>query len=128
MSPERWSGTDDVVRLVELVVRGADVLDVERLAEALQDADAVVSAIGVGAVALGAVMLASGAIATLVPANRLAADWGLATMAYALTQALTAAAFSGLFHATGSFNLLFGIGAASLAVCAGLIAVAAVSK
>ena len=86
------------------------------------------SAIGVGAVALGAVMLAAGAIATLVPANRLAADWGLATMAYAITQALTAAAFSGLFHATGSFDLLFGIGAAALVVCTGLIAVAAVSK
>ncbi len=81
------------------------------------------SAIGVGAVALGAVMLAAGAIATLVPANRLAADWGLATMAYAVIQAATAAGFSTLFHATGSFRLLFAIGAVSLVGCAGLVAV-----
>jgi len=81
------------------------------------------SAIGVGAVALGAVMLAAGAIATLVPANRLAADWGLATMAYAVIQAATAAGFSTLFHATGSFRLLFAIGAMSLVGCAGLVAV-----
>jgi MFS family permease len=81
------------------------------------------SAIGVGAVALGAVMLAAGAIATLVPANRLAADWGLATMAYAVIQAATAAGFSTLFHATGSFRLLFAIGAVSLMACAGLVTV-----
>jgi hypothetical protein len=72
------------------------------------------SAIGVGAVGLGGVMLAAGAIAGLVPANRLAADWGFATMAYAVTQALTAAGFSHLFHATDSFLLLFGIGAVAV--------------
>jgi predicted MFS family arabinose efflux permease len=72
------------------------------------------SAIGVGAVALGAVMLAAGAIAGLVPAERLAADWGFATMAYAVMQALTAAGFSHLFHVTDSFLLLFGIGAVAL--------------
>jgi predicted MFS family arabinose efflux permease len=72
------------------------------------------SAIGVGAVALGAVMLAAGAIAGLVPPERLAADWGFATMAYAVMQALTAAGFSHLFHVTGSFLLLFGIGAVAL--------------
>jgi len=80
-----------------------------------------ISAMGVGAVALGAVMLAAGAIAGLVPANRLAAEWGFATMAYAVSQALTAAAFSNLFHVTGSFLLLFAIGAASMVVCAGLV-------
>ena len=72
------------------------------------------SAIGVGAVALGAVMLAAGAIAGLVPPERLAAEWGIATMAYAVMQALTAAGFSHLFHATDSFLLLFGIGAVAL--------------
>ena len=72
------------------------------------------SAIGVGAVGLGGVMLAAGAIAGLVPANRLAADWGLATMTYAVMQALSAAGFSQLFHATNSFLLLFGIGAVAL--------------
>jgi predicted MFS family arabinose efflux permease len=80
------------------------------------------SAMGVGAVALGAVMLAAGAIAGLVPANRLAAEWGFATMAYAVSQALTAALFSNLFHLTGSFLLLFAIGAVSLAVCVVLVA------
>jgi hypothetical protein len=84
-----------------------------------------ISAVGVGAVALGAVMLAAGAIAGLVPAGRLAAEWGLATMAYAVTQALTAAGFSTLFHATGSFYLLFTIGVASMLVSAGLVWLAA---
>ncbi|HUW80279.1 MAG TPA: YbfB/YjiJ family MFS transporter, partial [Acidocella sp.] len=84
-----------------------------------------ISAIGVGAVALGAVMLAAGAIAGLVPAGRLAADWGFATMAYAVMQTLTAAGFSSLFHATGSFLLLFAIGTASLLFSAGLVLMAA---
>jgi predicted MFS family arabinose efflux permease len=84
-----------------------------------------ISAIGVGAVALGGVMLAAGAIAGLVPANRLAADWGFATMAYAVMQALVAAGFSHLFHATGSFSLLFGIGAVALLGSMALVIVAA---
>ncbi len=75
-----------------------------------------ISAIGVGAVGLGAVMLAAGAIAGLVPAHRLAADWGVATMAYAVAQALTAAGFSNLFHLTGSYALLFIIGALAMVV------------
>jgi MFS family permease len=69
------------------------------------------SAAGVGAVALGAVMLTSGALAVMVPAQRLAASWGLATMAYAVMQAASAAGLSALFHLTGSYRLLFGIGA-----------------
>jgi predicted MFS family arabinose efflux permease len=84
-----------------------------------------ISALGVGGVALGSVMLAAGAIAGLVPAHRLAADWGLATMAYAVMQALTAAAFSNLFHITQSFLLLCGIGAAATLLCAGLVFIAA---
>ncbi len=83
------------------------------------------SALGVGAVALGGVMLAAGAIAGLVPPNRLAADWGAATMAYAVMQALTAAGFSHLFHATDSFLLLFGIGTVALVGSAGLVIAAA---
>jgi hypothetical protein len=43
----------------------------------------------------------------------MAASWGLATMAYAVMQALVAAFFSSLFHATGSYQLLFAIGAAA---------------
>jgi predicted MFS family arabinose efflux permease len=84
-----------------------------------------VSAACVGAVALGAVMLAAGAIATLGSPQRLAADWGLATMVYAVVQAAAAAGFSSLFHATGSFFILFGVGAAALVACAGLVLAAA---
>jgi len=47
---------------------------------------------------------------TRLPPARLAATWGLATMAYAVLQAATAAGFSALFHATESYRLLFGIG------------------
>ncbi len=69
-----------------------------------------ISAFGVGAIALGAVLLTSGAIASLVAPNRLAANWGLATMSYAVMQAVSAAAFSSLFHATENYEILFGIG------------------
>jgi hypothetical protein len=79
------------------------------------------SAFGVGVVALGAVMLTSGALAGLVPADRLAASWGLATITYAIMQALVAAGFSSLFHLTGSYLLLFGIGAAASLASAGLV-------
>jgi len=69
------------------------------------------SAAGVGAVALAAVVLTSGALAVMVPPSRLAATWGLATMAYAVMQAASAAGFSTLFHLTGSYRLLFSVGA-----------------
>ena len=80
-----------------------------------------VSSFGVGAVALGAVMLTSGALAGLLPPARLAAGWGLATMAYAVMQTLVAAGFSTLYHLTGSYRLLFVIGAAAVLVSAGLV-------
>jgi predicted MFS family arabinose efflux permease len=81
-----------------------------------------ISAFGVGAVALGAVMLTSGALAGMVAASRLAATWGLATMTYAICQAAVAAGFSTLFHATGSYLLLFIIGSAAALVSAGFVA------
>jgi predicted MFS family arabinose efflux permease len=81
----------------------------------------IVSALCVGSVALGAVMLAAGTIAGMVPAARLPADWGLATMIYAVTQAGAAALFSQLFHATGSYALLFGIGTAAMTMTCLLI-------
>jgi MFS family permease len=84
-----------------------------------------VSAIGVGVIALGSVMLASGALAGMVPTNRLAANWGLATMVYAVMQTLVAAGFSTLYHATGRFSPLFAIGATALLICAGLVRLAA---
>jgi predicted MFS family arabinose efflux permease len=76
------------------------------------------SAIGVGAVALGAVLLTSGALAVMVPPSRLAATWGLATMAYAVMQAASAAGFSTLYHLTGSYRLLFAIGAVATLITA----------
>ena len=84
-----------------------------------------VSAVGVGVIALGCVMLAAGALAGMVPAHRLAANWGLATMAYAVMQTVVAAGYSSLYHATGSFLPLFGIGAVALLGCAGLVGLAA---
>jgi len=82
-----------------------------------------ISAFGVGAIGLGTVMLTSGALSGLVPANRLAATWGAATITYALAQTLAAAGFSQLFHATGSFLLLFAIGTGG-AVVSGICVVA----
>lgn len=81
----------------------------------------IISALAVGAIALGAVMLVAGAIAGMVPAARLPGDWGLATMVYAVMQAVVAALFSHLFHATGSYELLFGIGTVAMAVSTLLI-------
>ncbi len=82
------------------------------------------SSAGVGAVALAAVMLTSGALSEMVPADRLAATWAVATMAYAVMQAGVAGGFSTLFHATGSYLLLFAIGSAATFCTAGLVALA----
>lgn len=84
----------------------------------------ILSAIAVGAVCLGSVMLVSAAIAGMVPAARLSGDWGLATMVYAVMQAVVAALFSHLFHLTGSYALLFGIGTAAVVLAIILIAMA----
>ena len=75
----------------------------------------IISALCVGAVALGTVMLVAGAIAGMVPSGRLAGDWGLAAMAYSVTQIVAAALFSHLFRLTGSYALLFSIGAEAMA-------------
>jgi MFS family permease len=74
------------------------------------------SAFGVGAIGLGTVMLTSGALSGLVPANRMAATWGLATVVYGICQAVCAAGFSQLFHITDSFLLLFAIGTCAAAI------------
>jgi MFS family permease len=81
-----------------------------------------ISAAGVGAVALATVMLTSAALSTMMPASQLAATWGLATMIYAGVQAASAAGFSSLYHVTGSFLLLFGIGAVAILASALLVA------
>ncbi len=83
------------------------------------------SAVCVGAVALGSVMLVVGAIAGIVPSDRLAADWGLATMVYAITQVSGAAGLSDLFRATGSYGVLFGVGTGAMVLGGVLITWAA---
>jgi len=80
-----------------------------------------ISSIGVGVVALGVVVLTSGALAGLLPLERLAATWGLATMSYAICQAASAAGFSTLFHATGSYRLLYAIAATATLAAAGCV-------
>lgn len=88
----------------------------------------ILSALAVGSVGLGAVMLVSAAIAGMVPASRLPGDWGLATMIYAVTQAVVAALFSHLFHITDSYALLFGIGTVAIFIATLLIAMAAAAN
>jgi predicted MFS family arabinose efflux permease len=83
-----------------------------------------VSSIGVGVVALGVVVLTSGALAGLLPPARLSSTWGLATLSYSTLQAVSAAGFSTLFHATGSYRLLYAIAAAAT-FCAGALVAAA---
>lgn len=80
-----------------------------------------VSSIGVGAVALGCVVLTSGALAGLLPLERLAGTWGLATMSFSICQAASAAGFSTLFHATDSYRLLYAIAAAATLAAAGCV-------
>jgi len=86
-----------------------------------------VSSIGVGTVGLGVVVLTSGALAGLLPAARLASTWGLATLSYSTLQAVSAAGFSTLFHATGDYRLLYAI-AAGASGCAGLLVAVARGK
>jgi len=77
-----------------------------------------VSVFGVGAIGLGTVMLTSGALSGMVPPARLAATWGLATITYAVMQAVCAAGFTTLFHATGSFLVLFAVAGMATMVAA----------
>jgi MFS family permease len=81
-----------------------------------------VSSIGVGTVALGVVVLTSGALAGLLPVERLAATWGLATLSYSVMQAVSAAGFSSLFHATGDYRLLYAIAALATLTAGTLVA------
>ena len=78
------------------------------------------SAIGVGAVALGGGDAGGRRHCRAGAAEPSGRRLGVATMAYAVMQALTAAGFSHLFHATDSFLLLFGIGAVALVGSAAL--------
>jgi len=88
-------------------------------------AELAISSIGVGTVGLGVVVLTSGALAGLLPAERLASTWGLATLSYSALQAFSAAGFSTLFHATGNYSLLYTIAAGASFTAALLVTGAA---
>ncbi len=83
-----------------------------------------ISSIGVGAVGTGVVVLTSGALAGLLPVERLASTWGLATLSYSTLQAVSAAGFSTLFHATGDYRLLYGIAASATFTAGACVAIA----
>jgi predicted MFS family arabinose efflux permease len=82
-----------------------------------QPAWLVVSSAGVGALTIGIVPLVLGRVHELVhepDAQRRV--WGHATIGFALAQALAGYGFSYLFSRSGSYTLLFGLGASALAV------------
>lgn len=73
-----------------------------------------VSAVCVGITAIGIVALGAGRVSELVPAEHQHQVWGWTTLLFSLAYAATAYAFSLVFAVTGSYRLLFGIGAAAL--------------
>ena len=72
------------------------------------------SSIGVGSMAIGIVFLAAGRVAELVPADRQKQVWGWMTASFAIAHATTAFALSAIFARTGSYRILFVIGAIAL--------------
>jgi len=73
------------------------------------------SSVGVGMLIAGTTTLCSGWVAERVGLTHHRQVWGWMTSAFAVAQAGGAAAMSYLFAATGSYPLLFGIGATGLA-------------
>lgn len=86
-----------------------------------------ISAITVGAFTPGISALASGRVAELVGFAAHRQVWGWLTGGFALSSAAVGYAFSYLFDRTGSYNLLFALGAAGLFI-AMLLAVTARQK
>lgn len=83
-----------------------------------------VSAITVGAFTPGISALASGRVAELVGFAAHRQVWGWLTGGFALSSAAVGYAFSYLFDRTGSYNLLFALGAAGLFIAMLLAATA----
>jgi MFS family permease len=75
-----------------------------------------VSSIFVGSLALGISSLAAGRITEIVIPGLQKKVWSWMTMGFAITHAATAYLLSYLFSVTGSYNLLFEIGTATLVV------------
>ncbi|MFN4311987.1 MAG: YbfB/YjiJ family MFS transporter [Ferrovibrio sp.] len=83
-----------------------------------------ISAVTVGALTPGVSALASGRVAELVGFAAHRQVWGWLTGGFALSSAAVGYAFSYLFDRTGSYNLLFALGAAGLFVAMLLAATA----
>lgn len=75
-----------------------------------------ISSVFVGSFALGISSLAAGRVTELVAPHRQKKVWGLMTIAFSITHALTAYLLSFLFSLTGSYDLLFEIGAITLII------------
>lgn len=74
------------------------------------------SSICVGSLALGISSLAAGRITEIVVPGLQKKVWSWMTMSFAITHAATAYLLSYLFSVTGSYNLLFEIGATTLVI------------
>jgi predicted MFS family arabinose efflux permease len=72
------------------------------------------SSIGVGGLAIGATSLASGRVGELVPLEYRQQVWGWMTIVFAIVYAGTAYVLSYLFVRTGSYDVLFAVGAVAL--------------
>lgn len=81
------------------------------------------SSLTVGAMIPGLVALTSGRLAELLGLSSHKQAWGLATSAFAATQAISGYLFSSLYSDWGSYRLLFPLG--SLLMLSGFLAIAA---
>jgi predicted MFS family arabinose efflux permease len=70
----------------------------------------------IGCLVPGVVSLVLGRIRELAPPDQTGAAWSLATVAFAVGQATGAYGLSWLFAGTGDYSLLFGLGAAAIAL------------
>jgi hypothetical protein len=76
----------------------------------------VLSSVGVGGLAIGVTSLASGRVGELVLPEHRPQIWGRMTIVFAIVYAATAHVLSFLFVRTGSYELLFALGAGALLV------------
>lgn len=79
------------------------------------------SSFWVGAMTPGIVMLVSGRLAELVRTELLRFFWGLATLLFAVSQAVSAYSLSGLYRAAGTYLSGFAVSTAALVVATALL-------
>lgn len=82
------------------------------------------SSFWVGAMTPGIVMLVSGRLAELLKPEQLRFFWGLATLLFAVSQAVSAYGLSGLYHANGTYLPGFAISATALGIATVLLIIA----